>query len=240
MKFRILFQDSHLVVVDKPAGIHVHPPEDQRERISKSSNGLAILRNQLNQYIYPVHRLDRATSGVLIYALSSEASRNLQLQFQNHEIQKNYLALARGTLTHSHTIDRPLQPSEPAITRIDPLWTGDLPFSIRKEFTHTRFSWILARPTTGRFHQIRRHLAFESHPLLGDSMHGDTKLNRAFREYTGMKTLTLKAYQIGFRHPFTHEWLSLQSKWGKDWLKLFDLFQFCPIIPKPQSPSVPK
>ena len=101
MSLKILYQDQFYVAVDKPAGFHVHPPEDQRHKIARSVNCLHILNQQLNTYIYPVHRLDRATSGVLLFALDSDSARLGCDLFRNREIEKVYYCVARGLIQDS-------------------------------------------------------------------------------------------------------------------------------------------
>src|SRR5690242_9363282 len=109
MAFRVLYQDDYLIAIDKPAGFHVHPPEDPRHQISPALNCLNVLRNQTQKYLYPVHRLDRATSGVLLFAFQSETARSLCEMFQQQEPTKTYYCVTRGWTTQEGVIDHPLR-----------------------------------------------------------------------------------------------------------------------------------
>ena len=232
MSFRILHQDPFLVAVDKPAGFHVHPPEDPTVHISQSVNCLAILRRQLDRFIYPVHRLDCATSGVLIFALDSESASKLATQFREREIQKTYYAVARGWVSDAEMIDRPLKSEDrqselPSVTRIGCFARIEMPHSVGR-YSSARYSLVRAEPETGRLHQIRRHLAGSGHPIVGDSVHGDGAHNRYFRNELKIPSLLLKAQSLKLRHPRTEEPLFLESRWTGKWHRVFDLFGICP------------
>lgn len=112
MQLRILHQDERLVAIDKPSGFHVHPPEDTRHRIPRHLNCLHLLRKQIGSYLYPVHRLDGATSGVLLFALDREAAAHVQVQFRERQVTKHYVALVRGWLDDRGAIDSPLSGAE--------------------------------------------------------------------------------------------------------------------------------
>ena len=215
--FRILHQDSWFVAIDKPEGIHVHPPEDSRNRITREQNGLSRLRDQIGQYLYPVHRLDPATSGVLVYALSKESASRIAGAFAAREVQKEYWAIVRGKAPAHHVIDRPLKRDTtdtfaPASTEIERLAYAEF------DPVH-RYSWIRARPKTGVYHQIRRHLAGLSHPLIGDVMRGDGRHNRFFREM-GLGGMYLRAMTLSFLHPETGEKVRIESGINDRWRKL--------------------
>lgn len=232
MLFRILYQSPEFVAVDKPYGIHVHPPEDERFRIPKSQNGLAILRDQLGQYVYPAHRLDRSTSGVLLYALSSEAASRLGLLFSTRAIRKTYFAIVRGESRSEGVISSPLgevgkaeveaRTSFQRIARIELPWKND-------RFETSRYSLLRVNPETGRYHQIRRHLRRENHPLIGDVMHGDGVHNRHWRTEIGRPYLFLKCYSLEFKNPFTGKEQVITSTWNSEWLRAFDRFGVCPL-----------
>lgn len=237
MPLRILYQDDHYVAIDKPAGFQVHPPEDPSHTLSNSYNCLHLLRNQLKQYLYPVHRIDRATSGVLLFALKSKSASALCRLFQNQKIYKVYYAVTRGWVQEEGQIERSL-PSEPnhlgssmeqsSVTHYQRLETLSLPIAIHK-YSTSRFSLVRVVPKTGRKHQIRRHFSSSAHPLIGDTIYGDGKQNRIFKEYFGISNLLLKAYLIQFTHPFTHQPIIITSRWNKKWHQIFDLFNICPF-----------
>jgi len=233
IQFRILYQDDALVAIDKPAGFQVHAPEDPKRRISNDTNCLYLLNRQLGAYLYPVHRVDRATSGVLIYALEKTAAKELARQFQEKEIQKIYFAVTRGWVPESGKIDYSLKsehdPSiqKEAITEFLRVGTLELPIPSQHHST-SRYSLVKALPLTGRMHQIRRHFAHLSHPLIGDTVYGEGKHNRVFRELLNENALLLKAYSIQFTHPMTGKPIAIRARWNHLWHQVFDHFGICP------------
>lgn len=231
-QLRILYRDDDLVVVDKPAGFQVHAPED---RPNANNVVMKILRNQLNQWVYPVHRLDRATSGVLVFALSPEVASQIQTQFRGREVGKTYLALVRGWTDDSGVIDTPLTrrldggAEVDARTDYSTLFRFERAHSLGK-FSSVRYSLVEVTLHTGRLHQIRRHLKRISHPLIGDTVHGDGKHNQLWREWCANSGLYLKAYRFKMNHPKTQMPLVFHSKWNTQWHQLFDLCGFCPYL----------
>lgn len=239
-KLRILYQDEFHVAVDKPAGMHVHPPEDKNHRISDRQNAMKILRDQLGVYVYPVHRLDRGTSGVVLFGLDPETAGNLGRQFQEGRVTKTYVALVRGHLkTESLTIESPLTndvgtsqftgEEKPAKTEVKLIQKYTLLAPIGR-YSETRLSLVFSEPKTGRTHQIRRHLRRENHPLIGDSLYGDSHYNRFFRENLGKQVLFLKALRLEWEHPRTREKLQAVSRWSGDWHQVFDRVGVCPWV----------
>jgi tRNA pseudouridine65 synthase len=207
----ILYQDDYLVAIDKPSGLFVHPTDLDRTALTC----LPILRDQLGKWVYPAHRLDRGTSGVVLFALSPEGAGALSAQFENRGVLKEYLAIVRGFSPESGTIDhayRPPDSDEPveAVTAFVREATAELPFAVGPYQT-ARYSLIKAMPQTGRQHQIRKHCAHMNHPVVGDHDYGDGRHNRFFREHFGLHRLLLMATRIQFRHPETGETLSVEA-----------------------------
>ena len=232
MNFRVLYQDDHLIAIDKPAGFYVHPPEDGAHRISRNTNCLFLLRKQIEKYLYPVHRLDRATSGVLLFALTPEAAGHLSGQFRNRQVQKCYYAVVRGWTDSAGKITSELKEDEldeakRATTLYSSVAQIELPNPIGR-YTTARYSLMKVEPLTGKTHQIRKHFSGIAHPLLGDTTYGDGKHNRFFRELFGKSTLYLKAYSLNFIHPATGEPLRIQARWTTAWHQIFDRFGICP------------
>lgn len=227
--FNILYQDEHLVAIDKPAGIHVHPPEvSLGARITQDQNGLAILRDQIGQYLYPVHRLDAPTTGVLLYALSKEAAAQFQSDLQEQRVHKIYRAVVRGYTPENGEITRPLKRDStptlaPAHTRYTTLARTEFPVPVGIHPT-TRYSLIQASPLTGRYHQLRRHLAGISHPIIGDVMRGDGDHNRFFKNELGIQGLLLRASELHFAHPIGRQPMSLYAPQTPVWTKVLSLF----------------
>lgn len=224
----VLHRDDHLVVVHKPAGWLVH-----RTGLDAGETRFVVqtLRDQLGQRVFPVHRLDKGTSGVLVMALSSEAARGLVQAFEQHEVSKSYLAMVRGWPAERFEVDHALKPddapadapAQSAHTRFERVATLTLPVAVDR-YPETRVALVRAEPLTGRRHQIRRHLKHVSHPIMGDATHGKGSHNRWWAQYLGLQRLWLHAHRIGFSHPMTGERLSVQSDWhqpfNEDWQRL--------------------
>lgn len=228
MQFRILHQDERLVAIDKPPGFHVHPPEDQRHRIPRNLNCLFLLKKQIGSYLYPVHRLDGATSGVLLYALDPEAAAHIQSQFQQKTITKRYVAVVRGWMDDQGLIDSPLGGAE-SQTTYTCLARVELPFSVGR-YPSARYSVVEVSPLTGRMHQIRKHFSHIRHPLIGDSMYGDGQHNRLFKDKLPDSGLFLKAYSLELDHPETAARIQLHAKWNHSWHQAFDFLGVCPLV----------
>lgn len=188
-----------------------------------------MLRDQLHTYLYPVHRIDAATSGVVLFALDSSSAAAIQRQFAQREISKLYFAITRGWVGPEGSIESPLDGAECA-TSFKRLSAVDLPVHVSHHPT-SRYSLVSVEPETGRTHQIRRHFAHLRHPLIGDTIYGDGKHNRFFRGRIPSGGLFLKAYAIAFRHPQTGEPIYIRSRWNRPWLEAFDLFGVCPSGP---------
>lgn len=224
--FEILFQDEHYVAIHKPAGILVH-----RTRFSADREFvLQKLRDQLGKHLYPVHRLDRATAGVLLFALSSEAASKIQDLFHKQEtaLQKTYWAIVRGYTEQEAMIDYALQedadkPFKEAQTRYKTLGTTELPFAVGP-YPTARYSWVEASPLTGRMHQIRKHFSHIRHPIVGDRQYGDNKHNRFFKETLGLTQLWLLARKLTWTHPYTEKSIVLRSLVDESWERFLGKF----------------
>lgn len=191
----ILHRDERWIAVDKPSGWVVHHGMT-RDAIAC----VDVLRAQLGRDVFPVHRLDRATSGVLLFALSSEAARETQALFQSGEVTKRYWAIVRGRPPDEGFIDHPIpsdegRPRVPAQTRYRCLATIELDVLDRQQ----PYSIVHAEPITGRFHQVRRHLKHLGHPLIGDVNYGRGEHNRLWRERFGLHRLALHAESLDLK-----------------------------------------
>ena len=199
----ILFRDEHLVAVHKPHGLLVH----RNAHAGREPFLVQLLRDQLGCRVYPVHRLDRPTSGLLVMALNPVAASFLARQFAGREVEKTYLAVVRGFVPESGVIDTPLLAEsgaeQEARTDFERLGTTELPWPVGRYAT-ARFSVVRARPRTGRTHQIRRHFAHIRHPIIGDVLRGDGRQNRFFREHLNLRRLLLASVSLAFRHPVSH------------------------------------
>jgi tRNA pseudouridine65 synthase len=231
----ILYEDDQLVAVEKPSGMFVHRSAADR---AATEFVLQTVRDHLNCFVYPVHRLDRPTSGVLLLAKSSEAAALYATMFAERQVQKTYLALVRGHTPDSGIIDRPLvsdkgrgKPStnphaapQDAETFYRTLEKFEAGFASGRHAT-TRCSLVEASPKTGRYHQIRRHLTGIAHPVVGDADHGDTKCNRAFQQHTGVTRLMLAAVRIHFVHPLNREQITIDCSPEQSFLRVIELLR---------------
>jgi len=227
----IVFQDEHFVAVNKPAGMLVH-----RSWLDKHETQFVMqtLRDQIGQHVYPLHRLDRPTSGVLIFALSSEVASQVMPMFANHEMEKTYHAIVRGWIEDQGRLDYPLKveldkiadkhasqdkEAQEAITDYAPVAKTEIPYATSK-FPTTRYCIVEMKPLTGRKHQLRRHMAHLRHPIVGDTTHGDGKHNKLFREVYDSNRLLLHASSLKFVHPFTGQALVIKAGVDETWHKL--------------------
>ncbi len=210
------------MAIDKPSGLLVH-----RSRIDRGESRFALqmLRDQIGRRVYPVHRLDKAASGVLLFALTPAAARDLGALFTTTKLSKTYLAVVRGYTDSEGVIDYPLKERldkmtdadadrskapQPAVTGYRRLATVELPLRVDR-YPSSRYSLIEVKPTTGRRHQIRRHLKHISPPIIGDTTHGKGNHNRLFRERFGCDRLLLAATEVRFLHPYTERVLTLTA-----------------------------
>lgn len=206
---QILHRGADLVVVDKPAGLLTHRTELAPDR----DVAMTRVRDALGTWVWPVHRLDRGTSGVLVFALSEARARALRSEFDRGSIEKIYVAIARGTSPEHVIVDHPVPRSEgaervPAVTELRRLYAG------------AYFSVVEARPRTGRFHQIRRHLSHIRHPLACDSNYGTGWFNRKIRAETGLARLALHAASITL--PTAEGPLTVVAPLAADLLRAFE------------------
>lgn len=202
----IVYRDEHLVVVDKPSGLAVH----RSDRVRDEQVSMTLARDAIGTRVYPVHRLDRGTSGVLVYALDSATAARLQEQFQSGEVEKRYMALTRGVPADGR-LDHPVPVARKSTDRADAATTFRVVGVGRLDGVPRSWGWVEARPHTGRFHQIRRHLKHLSCPLVGDVHYGKGDVNRLFRERFSLHRLALHARSIAFAHPTTGERITFDS-----------------------------
>ncbi len=205
MMLEIIYEDENLVAINKPHGLLVH-----RTRMAKDATEFAVqqLRNQLGgQHIYPVHRLDRKTSGVLLFAKSKEVNQLVQALFRERQVAKTYIAFVRGYTNPEGIIDYALSnngKAKEATTSYRTLKKFELPIAFGG-FETSRYSLVELRPETGRFHQLRKHLAHIFHPIIGDRPHGCNKQNKLWKDRFGMDTMLLHAESLSLNYPEHNE-----------------------------------
>jgi len=218
----ILYRDDHLIAVNKPSGLLVHrSPIDKHE----TRFAMQLLRDQIGQRVYPVHRLDKPTSGVLLFALDQTTARLMMPVFSEAGVEKQYLAVVRGYTSESDIIDYPLKeqldkmtdaladrdkPAQLAITTYQRLATTEIAQPLGR-YPTARYSLLSLSPKTGRKHQIRRHMKHIFHPIVGDTTHGDGRHNQFFRDVFDCHRLLLAATQLSFVHPLTEQRLVITA-----------------------------
>ena len=215
----ILYHDDRLVAINKPHGLLVHPSAIARD---VKETALHLLKDQLGKYLYPVHRLDRKTSGVLVFALDKEMANTLRMSFDDKLIHKNYVAIVRGHFNpQEYLLDYPLinenGVEQEASTHFKLIKTTEIPLSSGRYDT-SRYSLIECIPHTGRFHQIRKHLAHLRFPIIGDRPHGCNKQNRFFKQQWNMMTMMLHAHRLTM--PYNESTLSISADYSDEFKRM--------------------
>jgi len=237
-ELEILYKDDYLVCINKPSGLLVHKSMIDRHEIYYA---MKMLRDQLDgKWVYPIHRLDKPTSGVLLFALDSHTAKLMNEQFKNHTIQKTYIAVARGYVPESGFIDHALKEkldkisdkeaskykeAQEAKTEYKLLQTVEIDASVGK-YDKTRYSLVELKPQTGRKHQLRRHMKHINHHLLGDTKYGRGEHNKFVRERYGMHRLLLHAISLEVEHPYSHEKLFFYASFDEVFKKIFKEFHW--------------
>jgi tRNA pseudouridine65 synthase len=238
MLLSIIYQDEYLVAVNKPSGLLVH-----RSMLDKHETQFVVqlLRDQIGQHVFPVHRLDRPTSGVLVFALSADIARKLGEQFASQSIKKTYLAVVRGHTKDAGKINYALKekldkiadkmskldkPAQEAVTYFNRLDKFELPFAVSK-YASARYSLVQLTPKTGRKHQLRRHLAHINHPIVGDIAHGDGKHNTFIRQQFNFNQLALTCKSMHLTHPVSQAALFLRCDLDENIADLLKSWQVC-------------
>ena len=223
-ELEIIYQDERFVAINKPHGLLVHKTKlASREDVA----ALQILRDQLNQYVYPVHRLDRKTSGVLLFGLDKEITSALQAKLAKEETQKTYYAIVRGYFPHEKHVCNTALSNEKGVvqkaeTHFELIDTTELNIPQWK-FNTSRYSLLKCNPKTGRMHQIRKHLNHLRYPIIGDRPHGCNKQNKFFLENWDMGTMLLHARELKIEHPITKELLNIKAEFSEEYLRMFEV-----------------
>ncbi len=224
MHLEILYQDDRLVAINKPHGLLVH-----KSPIAADASEFAVqlLRDQLGLKVYPVHRLDRKTSGVLLFALDAEMNSLMQTAFMDRKVDKTYLALVRGYTLDAGSIDYPLMDergrSFESLTHYKTKERYEIPVASGKHAS-SRYSLVEVKPETGRMHQIRKHFAHIFHPIIGDRPHGCNKQNKLFLDKWNMGSMLLYASELSFTHPITGERVIVNAPISSEFNRTLTLF----------------
>lgn len=233
-KLEIIYQDEYFIAINKPSGLLVHKSMIDPKEIYFA---MKILRDQIGQWVYPVHRLDKPTSGVLLFALSKESARLLSKEFKCDTIEKTYIAVVRGYTDEKGSIDHALsikldkiadkdskekEPQE-ALTYYKRLNTLELNYSVGR-YDSVRYSVVELKPKTGRKHQLRRHMKHISHHILGDTKYGRGEHNKLIRKEFECYRLLLHAKSLVFTHPYTKKVIFLEAQYDETFLRILRLF----------------
>jgi tRNA pseudouridine65 synthase len=207
----ILYCDDTVVAVNKPAGLAVH-----RGWADDDQYAMTLVRDRIGAWVYPVHRLDRGASGVLVFGRSSDAARALCEQFARGKVDKRYLAIVRGSPPASARIDHALRADDDKLPR-------EARTDIECVSRFGRYAVVLARPHTGRLHQIRRHLKHIACPIIGDVRYGKGEHNRLFRTRYALHRLALHASSLGVAHPSSGELLRFEAALAPDLARTLEM-----------------
>ncbi|WP_320821252.1 pseudouridine synthase [Thalassolituus sp.] len=241
MELEFLYLDDDLVVINKPSGLLVHRSEIDRH---ETRFALQLVRNQLGRRVYPVHRLDKPTSGVLAFARSPEIASLVADQWRERDVEKHYLAITRGYMPEFIHLDYAMappvdkyakhervRPEQEAITDFRCLATVEIPVEIDK-YPQSRYSLVDCQPHTGRKHQLRRHLKHLAHPIIGDARYGKGRHSRYFRDQLNAPRLLLHAWQLNMVHPTSGEELVFTAPLDGIWRQLCERFNWLDALPE--------
>ena len=234
----IIYEDESLVAINKEAGLLVH-----RSWLDKGETRFAmqLTRDAVGCHVFPVHRLDRPTSGVLLFAKSSSVARSLTEAFTEHRVTKEYLAVVRGYIPAQGSVDYALsfkpdaiadkfadldKPAQEAVTHWQSLAQIELPFAVSKKHDTSRYSLVRLIPETGRKHQLRRHMRHLFHHIVGDTSHGDGRHNRFFRSQYSCERMLLHAQSLALNHPVSGEPLLLKAGLDEQWMRVLEAFDW--------------
>jgi len=228
MQLEILFEDDYIVIVNKPNNVLIH--NSYYARNIKDKTLLDLLNTQLKVILYPVHRLDRKTSGTLILAKKKENVKVFQELFNSNKVEKKYLGIVRGFVDNTIKIDSPVKNPDTKVykeadTYCKPLFTKNVDIAVHP-YSSSRYSMVELTPTTGRMHQLRIHMNKISHPIVGDYKYGDRFHNRMFEQQFNCCNLFLHAFSLKFSHPITSKNLVISAPLPKNWNVIMEAFQW--------------
>ena len=227
----VVYADDHIIAINKPPGLLTHRSAVDRH---ETRFAMQLLRDQIGQRVFPVHRLDKPASGILLFALTRDCARQLSEQFASRQVDKRYLAVVRGHCPDHGVINHPLRekpdrmtdhqasvdkPPQAAITHFQRLAKIELAVEVDR-YPQTRYSLVQLRLGTGRKHQLRRHMKHIGHPIIGDSTHGKGVHNRFFATQYGCRRLLLACTAMSFEHSVTGERVSLSTGPGDDFMRI--------------------
>ena len=225
----VIYEDEYILCVSKPNNMVVHHAHHSRN-VADEDSLLQVLFNQFEAKFYPIHRLDRRTSGIILLAKETKYVSRFQQLFTDNTIQKTYFGVVRGHAPETKTIDSPVKGRDSDVYKeatTDLKTTHKITLEVPvKPYDSSRYSLVELYPKTGRLHQLRIHMNKISHPLIGDAKYGDKNHNMMFDEKFNWNNLFLHARSLEFINPFTEEKQHLKANFPKDWIDLFDKFNW--------------
>ncbi|WP_320243935.1 pseudouridine synthase [Tenacibaculum sp. 1B UA] len=229
MNLDVLYEDDYILCVSKPNNVVVHHAHHSRN-VADEDSLLQLIQQQFDQKMYPVHRLDRKTSGIILLAKETEFVAKFQELFTKNKIQKTYYGVVRGHAPKTKIIDSPVKGRDANVYKNAEthLFTVenviiDIPV---KPYDTSRYSLVKLLPKTGRLHQLRIHMNKISHPLIGDPKYGDKNHNTMFIDNFTCENLFLHAHSLEFTHPYSNKKLSIEADFSKDWYVIFEKFNW--------------
>lgn len=225
----VLYEDDYCVLVNKPNNVLVHHAHHSRNKLDEASLIQLLIAARDEKY-YPIHRLDRKTSGVLLLVKKKEYVSKFQALFTNNEIQKVYYAIVRGFAPETLVIDSPVKGRDSDVykeaeTHLKRLATVALDIPV-KPYASSRYSLVKLTPKTGRLHQLRIHMNKISHPIIGDPKYGDKNHNVMFDKEFCIDNLLLHAGALVFDHPMTNEPIKVKGPFSQEWVNLAMIFDW--------------
>jgi tRNA pseudouridine65 synthase len=225
LDLEILYKDDYIVAINKPNGLLVH-----KSSIAKNADtfALQLLRNQLGQRVYPLHRLDRKTSGALLFGIDPENLDHFSALFRRGEINKIYHAIVRGYINEEGTIDYAISNFKAKVQEAKTQYRclGKYEIAVPSAgFQSSRYSLAELVPATGRMHQLRKHMAHIFHPIIGDRPYGCNKQNRMWKEKWEMTEMLLHAKTIEFVHPVNGRAMSIEASYLPPFRRAFDILE---------------
>lgn len=219
MQIKILKRTKTYIIVHKPAGFVVYADTKEDQKVSCQ----VFLEKQISQKVIPIHRIDKPTCGVLIYALNQQKAAQLGEMFKKKTVEKKYLAFCHGEFPEKARVDFPLKKhkqkiTENAVTNIENIQTIEM----EAKGEQRKYSLVQATPQTGRYHQIRRHLKMMKCPIVGDPTYGNSWNNDYFKDKFNINRTLLSAISISFVDPENKEKIFVETKPDQDFLNLLN------------------